>query len=90
MLTDIDFSALLDDRTKRISGDILWLPDEDQAAWFDLNHFSAGPEALRFVSLFDDTADVWSPEDFVLLEPLSTVTRWSQPDVFADVLADAA
>ncbi len=38
----------------------------------------------------DDTADVWSPEDFVLLEPLSTVTRWSQPDVFADVLADAA
>ncbi|QVL50176.1 MAG: DUF1828 domain-containing protein [Thiocapsa sp.] len=60
------------------------------AAWFDLNHFTAGPEALRFVSLFDDTADVWSPEDFILLEPLSTVTRWSQPDVFADVLADAA
>lgn len=59
------------------------------AAWFDLNHFSAGPEALHFVSLFDDTADVWSPEDFVLLEPLSTVTRWSQPDVFADVLAEA-
>lgn len=60
------------------------------AAWFDLNHFSAGPEALRFVSLFDDTADIWTAEDFTLLEPLSTVTRWSQPDAFAEVLADAA
>ncbi len=27
-MTDVEFSALLDDRTKRIAGDILWLPDE--------------------------------------------------------------
>jgi len=59
-------------------------------AWYDLNHLAVGPEALKFVSLFDDTADVWSEEDFRLAEQLSTVTRWSQPDEFAEVLADAA
>jgi hypothetical protein len=58
-------------------------------AFFDLNQLAAGPEALRFVSLFDDTADVWSDEDFRLAEQLSTVTRWSQPDEFADELQAA-
>jgi hypothetical protein len=60
------------------------------AAWYDLNHFTAGPEALRFVSLFDDTADVWAQEDFRLVEPLSTIARWSEPDRFVEVLAEAA
>ena len=60
------------------------------AAWYDLNHLAAGPEALRFVSLFDDTADVWAPEDFKLVEPLSTTTRWSEPDRFAEALLEAA
>lgn len=60
------------------------------AAWYDLNHLAVGPEALRFVSLFDDTADVWAGEDFRLVEELSTVTRWSRPDEFASVLAEAA
>ena len=60
------------------------------AAWHDLNHLAAGPEALTFVSLFDDAADVWTDEDFRLVEPLSTVSRWSRPDEFAAVLRDAA
>jgi hypothetical protein len=60
------------------------------AAWFDLNHLAAGPEALTFVSLFDDTLDVWRDEDFRLVEPLSTIARWSRPDEFADVLGHAA
>jgi len=60
------------------------------AAWYDLNHLAAGPEALRFVSLFDDTADVWATEDFSLVEGLSTIARWSRPDEFADLLAEAA
>ena len=59
------------------------------AAWYDLNHLAVGPEALRFVSLFDDTIDVWSPEDFRLVEQLSTIARWSQPDRFADALVAA-
>ena len=60
------------------------------AAWHDLNHLAAGPEALVFVSLFDDTADVWADEDLRLVESLSTVSRWSRPDEFAAVLSEAA
>ena len=60
------------------------------AVWHDLNHLAAGPEALAFVSLFDDTADVWADEDFRLVESLSTVSRWSRPDEFAAVLSEAA
>ena len=60
------------------------------AAWHDLNHLAAGPEALRFVSLFDDTSDVWADEDFRMVEPLSIISRWSRPDEFADVLNEAA
>jgi hypothetical protein len=60
------------------------------AAWYDLSHLAAGPEALRSLSLFDDTVDVWSPEDFRLVEPLSTVLRWSEPERFAEELQSAA
>jgi hypothetical protein len=58
-------------------------------AFFDLNHLAVGPEALRFVSLFDDSADVWSEEDFRLAEQLSAVTRWSRPDDLAEALQAA-
>lgn len=60
------------------------------AAWYDLNHLVAGPEALTFISLFDDTADVWRDENYKLVEPLSTVARWSRPDQFAADLREAA
>jgi hypothetical protein len=56
-------------------------------AWHDLNNLAIGPEALQFVSLFDDSMDVWSNEDFRLLENLSEVARWSQPDEFLNLLA---
>jgi hypothetical protein len=42
---------------------------------------------LQFVSLFDDTMDVWSDQDFNLLKDLSVITRWSQPDGFIEALA---
>lgn len=57
------------------------------ASWYDLNSLRVGPESLQFVSLFDDTMDVWSNEDFNLLKDLSVVTRWSRPDEFIEVLA---
>ena len=60
------------------------------AAWYDLNQLAAGPEALHFVSLFDDTMDVWNEEDYHLVEGLSTIARWSRPDEFARLLMDAA
>ena len=60
------------------------------AAWHDLHHLSTGPETQYFVSLFDDTADVWEDADFRLVEPLSMVSRWSSPNDFAEVLSKAA
>jgi hypothetical protein len=60
------------------------------AAWYDLSHLAVGPDALRFVSLFDDSADVWSAEDFRLVEALSTSARWSEPHRFIDLLNDDA
>lgn len=59
-------------------------------AWYDLNILHVGPEALQFVSLFDDTMDVWSEEDFRLGEQLSQVARWSRPDEFASLVTEAA
>lgn len=59
------------------------------AAWHDLSHLRLGPEALTFVSLFDDTADVWTTEDFNLVESVSTIARWSRADEFAELLAAA-
>lgn len=61
--------------------------EHNVAAWYDLNRLLVGPEALKFVSLFDDTMDVWTAEDFKLLENLSNITRWSQPDQFRELIA---
>ncbi len=59
------------------------------AGWHDLSPFRVGPEARFFVSLFDDTSDVWSEEDFRLAESLSEICRWSRPDEFVDLLKAA-
>ncbi len=61
------------------------------AMWHDLSHLKIGPEALRFVSLIDDTADVWTPENLKLIESVSDDTaNWSRPDEFEEVLSKAA
>ena len=65
------------------------ITDHVVAAWHDLSQLKVGPEALHFVSLFDDTSDVWSAEDFRQLEDLSDIARWSQPDEFAQLLKPA-
>lgn len=57
------------------------------ASWYDLSYLQVGPESLKFVSLFDDTLDIWSQEDFQLLENLSEVALWSHPDELIDKLA---
>ena len=66
--------------TKRISEHVL-------AQWYDLSHLRIGPEPLKFISLFDDTSDVWANEDFRLVEQVSDVALWSAPDEFHRVLA---
>jgi len=60
------------------------------AQWVDLNHLSVGPEGYRLVSLFDDSADVWSPEDVSLVSSVSDIALWSRPDSLAELLAGAA
>ena len=50
------------------------------AGWHDLNLLKTGAQPLSFVSLFDDTNDVWADEDFKLVESVSDICRWSQPD----------
>lgn len=60
------------------------------AAWCDLKDLETDPEPFTFVSLFDDTADVWRREDYKLVEPFSKVSHWSRPDEFAAVLREAA
>lgn len=65
------------------------ITDHVVATWHDLSQFKVGPEALHFVSLFDDTSDVWSAEDFRQLEDLSDIARWSEPDEFAQILSAA-
>lgn len=57
------------------------------AGWYDLSHLSTDPEGLKFVSLLDDTADVWSGEDIRRVEDISEIAFWSRPDEFAEKLA---
>ena len=64
------------------------ITDHVVAAWHDLNHHAVGPESLKFISLFDDTVDVWHEADFRRVESLSTVARWSRPDEFISALLE--
>ena len=64
------------------------ITDHVVAAWYDLNHHSVGPEALQFVSLFDDTAGVWDDEDFRRVEDLSKVALWSRREELIHILQD--
>lgn len=61
--------------------------DHVVAAWHDLIPYTAGPEALQFVSLCDDTADVWTVEDLTRVESLSTLAYWSKPEEFSGILS---
>lgn len=50
------------------------------AVWYDLSQARMTSDPIQFVSLFDDTADVWGDEDISLVEDLSEVCFWSRPD----------
>lgn len=59
------------------------------AAWHDLTELSEDSDGHQFVSLFDDTIDVWTEEDFRQLESISHVAFWSQPDNVETLLVAA-
>jgi hypothetical protein len=58
--------------------------------WHDLAVEAGGGDRPLFVSLFDDTTEVWADEDFRLVESVSTIGRWSRPDELSALLAAAA
>jgi hypothetical protein len=55
--------------------------------WHDLSYLSIGMEALRFISLLDDTVDVWSEENIRLVESVSDIAYWSRSDEFLEKIA---
>ena len=66
------------------------LTEHALAGWVDLNHLKANHPQLIFVSLFDDTKNIWQEGDFGLVEQHSEVARWSQPDEFERILKAAS
>ena len=50
------------------------------AGYVDLSHLKGSQPNHAFISLFDDTVDVWRPEDFQLVEDHSEIARWSAPN----------
>ena len=85
----IDFETYTDNRTSLVfvlstgtRGAVRRLAEHVLAGCVDLSHLKASQQGLIFVSLFDDTEDVWRPEDFSLVEEYSQIARWSRPDEF--------
>jgi len=57
------------------------------AMWHDLSYLSIGMEAFKFISLFDDTVDVWSEENIRLVESVSDIAYWSRSDELLEKIA---
>lgn len=57
------------------------------ACWYDLSYLKS--TNLRFISLFDDSFDVWTAEDFRLVSGLSETAVWSKPEEFVELLTAA-
>jgi hypothetical protein len=64
-------------QVRRLTNDVV-------AAFYDLRHQRNG---THFISLFDDSVDVWDEADFKELESLSDVLVWSKPDDLVDRVA---
>ena len=59
------------------------------AGWVDLGHLKDSKSRHSFISLFDDTKDVWQRKDFDLLKPYSKIARWSRKEEFERILLAA-
>lgn len=59
------------------------------ASWHDLNHLKVGRERVNFISLLDDSLDIWSTENIRLLEDLSEVSYWSRREQLVELVAPA-
>ncbi len=89
----VNFETQTDNRTSLIfllstgsRGAVRRITEHVLAGCVDLSHLRTNQPNLAFVSLFDDTVDVWRPEDFQLVEEHSEIARWSAPDEFEQML----
>lgn len=57
------------------------------ATWSDTHYLKVGQNDIKFVSLFDDTLDIWTADNFQFLEGISDVAYWSRPEQFAEFVA---
>lgn len=90
---NVDFETQTDRRTSLVfllstgsRGHTRRMAEHVVAGCVDLSHLKSNQPSLAFVSLFDDTLDVWREEDFRLVEAQSKVALWTQPDQFEEIL----
>lgn len=92
----VDFQTFTPNRTSLIyvlstgsRGAARRVAEHVASGWMDLNHLKVSQPHTEFVSLFDDTIDVWRTEEFELVEQVSSVAFWSNPEEFERVLIAA-
>lgn len=92
----VDFETHTDNRTCFVfllatgaRGAVRRMTEHVVAGCVDLNHLKGNQPDLVFVSLFDDTEDVWMPADFDLVGGLSEIALWSHPDELERLLIAA-
>ena len=93
----VDYEVVAKTQTSHVflltTGSQAWarrLSERAVAACTDLSHLTFGKPDASFVSLFDDTVNVWRDEDFALVEPFSRIAVWSQSEEFEHVLTTAS
>ena len=67
-------------------GSVRRITEHVVAGCVDLSHMKSSQPELGFVSLFDDTQDVWRDEDFSMVSAVSEVAYWSRPDEVERIL----
>ena len=55
----------------------------------DLGYLKSEQPGLSFVSLFDDTRNVWHDKDFRMVGAVSEVAHWSRPDEVERILTNS-
>ncbi|MBL8203925.1 MAG: DUF1828 domain-containing protein [Blastocatellia bacterium] len=58
-------------------------------AWSDLSNYKVSPDPVSFISLVDDTLDVWTAEQLKLLGDVSDLAYWSRSDELVERLKAA-
>lgn len=93
----VDYEVVAEAQTSHVflltTGSQTWarrLSERVVAACTDLSHLTFQKTDASFVSLFDDTVNVWRDEDFALVAPLSRIAVWSQPEEFEQVLTTSS